>query len=173
MKKFISLFAVSAICFSTLTSCAQDKSKRPSPPARVLITTAKGTNISIDYSQPSVKGRTIGKEIATFGEVWRTGANEASVFEISKDVTIAGKSLAAGKYGLYSIPGQKEWTIILNKKSDLWGSDDYNQADDALRFVAKPVKSKAFLEKMTFAINDSGLISLMWGEVQVDFKVDY
>ncbi len=172
MKKFLSLFTIAAICFSTLYSCAQDKSKRPSPPAREFVTTAKGTNISIDYSQPSVKGRTIGKEIATFGEVWRTGANEATIFEINKNVTIAGKALTAGKYGLYTIPGENEWTIIFNKKSDLWGSDGYSQADDALRFVAKPAKSKAFAEKMTFAINKSGLVSLMWGDVQVDFKVD-
>jgi len=172
MKNIICLFVVAAISFSTLSSCAQDKSKRPSPPAKVFVTTANGVNIVIDYSQPSIKGRMIGKEIATFGEVWRTGANEATIFEISKNVTIAGKTLAAGKYGLYTIPGEKEWTIIFNKKSDLWGSDGYSQADDALRIVTKPVKAKAFTEKMTFAANESGLVSLMWGDVLVDFKVD-
>ncbi|MEP7107546.1 MAG: DUF2911 domain-containing protein [Ferruginibacter sp.] len=172
MKQFISFFAIAAVSLFAFTSCAQDKSSRPSPPAKATATSTKGVTISIDYSKPSVKGRTIGKEIAPFGEVWRTGANEATVFEINKDVTIAGKKLVAGKYGLYTIPGEKEWTIILNRKSDLWGSDGYTQADDALRFVTKPVKSKAFTEKMTFEINESGLVSLIWGDVQVDFKVE-
>ncbi len=172
MKQIISLFAVTAIFLSSMTSCAQDKSKRSSPPAKATVTTSKGVAITIDYSQPSVKSRTIGKEIAPFGEVWRTGANEATVFEVNKDVTIAGKKLMAGKYGLYSIPGEKEWTIIFNKKSNLWGSNGYSQTDDAMRFVSKSGKAKTFTEKMTFAINESGLVSLMWGDVQVDFMVE-
>jgi hypothetical protein len=173
MKKITSLITIAAFTLSALTSCAQnDKSKRPSPPAKATVTTTKGVTISLDYSQPSVKGRTVGKEIAPFGEVWRTGANEATVFEVNKDVTIAGKTLAAGKYGLYSIPGATEWTIIFNKKTDLWGSNGYSQDNDALRTVSKSGKTKAFTEKMTFVINQSGVVSLMWGDVQVDFKVD-
>jgi len=172
MKQFISFITVAVISFSALSSCAQDKSTRPSPPAKATVTTSKGLTISIDYSQPSVKGRTIGKEIAPYGQVWRTGANEATVFEINKDATISGKKLSAGKYGLYTIPGEKEWTIILNKKSDLWGSDGYSEGEDAMRFVATPVKTKSFTEKMTFAISESGTVSLMWGDVQVDFNVE-
>lgn len=172
MKQIISFFAIGAISLSAMTACSQDKSTRPSPPAKATVTTTKGVTIGIDYSQPSVKGRTIGKDIATFGEVWRTGANEATVFEVDKPVTIGGKNLAAGKYGLYTIPGEKEWTIILNKKSDLWGSDGYSEADDAVRLVAKPTKSKAFTEKMTFNASKSGNVSLMWGDVQVDFMVE-
>jgi Protein of unknown function (DUF2911) len=172
MKKIISFFAIAAFTLSSMSSCAQDKSKRPSPPAKATVTTTKGVTISIDYSQPSVKGRTIGKEIASFGEVWRTGANECSTFEVNKDVSIGGKKLAAGKYGLFSIPGEKEWTIIFNKKTDLWGSNGYSQDNDALRIVSKSGKTKAFTEKMTFVVNQSGMVSLMWGDVQVDFMVD-
>ncbi len=172
MKNIISLFAVAYISLSALTSCAQDKSSRPSPPAKATVSITNGLTISIDYSQPSVKGRTIGKEIAPFGEVWRTGANEATVFEVNKDVTISGNKLAAGKYGLYTIPGEKEWTIIFNKKSNLWGSNGYNQADDALRIITTLGKTKAFYEKMTFAINETGIVSLMWGNMQVDFVVE-
>jgi hypothetical protein len=127
--------------------------------------------ININYSQPSVKGRTIGKEIAPFGELWRTGANEATVFEVNKEVTIGGKKIKAGKYGLYSIPGAKEWTIILNNKSNLWGADNYSQSEDAVRFVTPAGKSKSFMEKMTFLISASGKVSLMWGDVMVDFSV--
>ena len=82
-------------------SAQQDKSKRPSPPAIVKQTLNSGVAVTIDYSQPSVKGRTIGKEIAPFGKVWRTGANEPTTFEVSKAVKVDGKALPAGKYGMY------------------------------------------------------------------------
>lgn len=173
MKQIIALVAIAAFSFSTLSIHAQDdKSKRPSPPAKVSVTTDKGVIVGIDYSQPSVKGRTIGKEIAPYGQVWRTGANEATVFEINKDVAINGQKLPAGKYGLYTIPGEKEWTVIFSKKSTLWGSDGYAEAEDALRFVTKPAKAKSFTEKMTFQVDKAGLTSLTWGDVQVDFKID-
>ena len=97
MKAFISILAVSAVLMSSGLQ-AQDKSTRPSPPAKATGTSVKGATITIDYSQPSVKGRIIGKEIAPYGQVWRTGANEATTFEINKDVMINGKSLKAGKY---------------------------------------------------------------------------
>jgi hypothetical protein len=156
--------------FSATAIYAQDKSKRPSPPAIVSVTTANGVTITIDYSQPSVKKRTIGKEIATYGEVWRTGANEATVFEISKAAAIEGKKLAAGKYGLYSIPGEKEWTIIFNKTWKQWGTN-YTQGDDALRIKVIPSKTKEFTEKMIFTINKGGKVSLLWGDTKVSFTV--
>jgi hypothetical protein len=156
----------------TLSACGQgDKSQRPSPPAVVTETINNGAIVTIDYSQPSVKGRKIGSELAPYGEVWRTGANEATVFETSKDVKVEGKSLPAGKYGLYSVPGENEWVIIFNKTWKQWGTQ-YKEADDALRVKVKPGKAASFTEKMTFAVNKNGKVSLMWGDVQVDFKVE-
>lgn len=164
------LFLVVA-SFVTLSACGQgDKSSRPSPPAKATETTDNGVTITIDYSQPSVKGRTIGSEIAPYGKVWRTGANEATVFEVSKDVKVEDQALAAGKYGLYSIPGETEWVIIFNKTWKQWGTQ-YKEADDALRVKVKPGKTAQFTEKMTFTISKSGNVSLMWGDVQVDFIV--
>jgi len=169
--KRIFLTVLSITLFSATAIHAQeDKSKRPSPPAVVTATTANGVTITIDYSQPSVKGRTIGKEIAPYGEVWRTGANEATVFEINKNATINGNKLAAGKYGLYSIPGKNQWTIIFNKTWKQWGTN-YTQSDDALRIKVTPSKSKAFTEKMTFVINKDGKVSLLWGDTNVSFVV--
>jgi len=168
MKK---LFLLSAIGLISLGVMAQaDKSKRPSPPAKVSETTSSGLMISIDYSQPSVKGREIGKEIAPYGQVWRTGANEATVFEVNKDAKVEGKSLPKGKYGLYSIPGKDEWTFIFNKKWNVWGTE-YNQSDDALRVTVKPGKAPKFTEKMTFTISKAGKVSLLWGDHEVDFNV--
>jgi hypothetical protein len=168
MKKVLLL---SAIALITLGVKAQDdKSKRPSPPAKVTETTNSGTVITIDYSQPSVKGREVGKDIAPFGKVWRTGANEATVFEVSKDVKVEGKALPAGKYGLYSIPGKDEWVLIFNKTWKQWGTK-YAEADDALRVNVKPGKAPAFTERMTFNVDKSGKVSLLWGNEEVDFSV--
>lgn len=148
---FLSLLTLVTVC-----ACGQtDKSKRPSPPAIVTKTIESGVLVTIDYSQPSLKGRKIGTELATYGEVWRTGANEATVFEVDKDVKVEGQFLAAGKYGLYSIPGENEWVIIFNKTWKQWGTQ-YKEADDALRVKVKPEKTETSSEKMTFVINNNG-----------------
>ena len=163
----------STVLFLSLVACGQaDKSKRPSPPASAKETIKSGAVISIDYSQPSVKGRTIGKDLEPMeGKVWRAGANEATVFEVSKDVKVEDKALAAGKYGLFTIVNGDEWTIVFNKTWKQWGAFSYKEADDALRVKVKGDKTKAFSEKMTFVIDKKGKVSLMWGDKQVDFKV--
>jgi hypothetical protein len=147
----------------------QDKSKRASPPAKVSETTSKDVTITIDYSQPAVKGRTIGKDIAPYGKVWRTGANEATVFEVSKDVNVGGKALPAGKYALYSIPGAEEWTLIFNKKLS-WGTQ-YDESQDAMRINVKPGKAPQFTERMTFTVDKAGKVALLWGNEKVEFSV--
>ena len=172
MKYLFSLSLMSLILFSSLSSCAQqDKSKRPSPPA--LVTQKVGeTTVSIDYSQPSVKGRTIGKDLEPkAGEVWRTGANDATVFEVDKDVMVEGKALPKGKYGLFTLFNGDEWTIIFNKTWKQWGAFNYKAADDQLRVNVIAGKANPFAEKMTFTISDAGKVSLVWGDVQVDFNV--
>jgi Protein of unknown function (DUF2911) len=166
---FLFLIALSLV---TVASAQVDKSKRPSPPALAKETLTNGTVVSIDYSQPSVKGRTIGKDLEPInGKVWRTGANEATVFEVSKDVKIEGKHLAAGKYGLFTISGDNEWTIIFNKTWDQLGAFNYKETEDALRVKVKPGKAKQFSEKMTFIISKGGKVTLLWGDIQVDFNV--
>ncbi len=171
MKNLCLLIFTTAF-FSVMTSLAQDdKSKRPSPPAKVTETISSGATIMIDYSQPSLKGRTIGKDLAEYGKVWRTGANEATVFEVNKDVMVEGKALKAGKYALFTIPGEAAWTVIFNKTAKQWGSFEYKQADDALRVQVKPAKAPAATEKMTFKIGKEGRVTLLWGATQVSFKV--
>lgn len=105
------------------------------------------------------------------GKVWRTGANEATVFETSRDVKIEGKTLPAGKYSIYSIPGEKEWTLIFNKTWNQWGTI-YKAEEDVLRVTVKPGKTDKFTEMMTFNIDKGGKVSLAWAETQVDFKVE-
>lgn len=163
----------STVLFLSLVASGQeDKSKRPSPPAIAKETTKSGVTISIDYSQPSVKGRTIGKDLEPMeGKVWRAGANEATVFEVNKDVKVEGKALPAGKYGFFTIMNGDEWTIIFSKTWKQWGAFSYKDADDALRVNVKGGKPKAFAEKLTYNIGKDGKVSMMWGDKQVDFNV--
>lgn len=174
MKKILSLALITGILSFSISAHAQeeDKSKRPSPPATVSATTSKGVDIKIDYSQPSVKGREIGNTVEPKkGQVWRTGANEATVFEVSKNVTITGKSLPAGKYGLFSIWNGDSWTIIFNKTWNQWGAYDYKEGDDALRVTVPNVKPSSPAEKMTFWVSPDGKVTLAWGGIGFDFTV--
>ena len=175
MKKLLTILSVSAILFANVAIAQdkkEDKSKRPSPPAKVTQTIASGAVISIDYSQPSVKGRTVGQDLEPQeGSVWRTGANEATVFETSKDLTINGQKLPAGKYSLFSLSGANEWTIIFNKTWNQWGAYDYKQADDALRVKATATSAKNAAEKFNIAVDKSGAVTLLWGPQVVSFKV--
>src|SRR5688500_15245723 len=165
------LFSV-ALVISLVACGQQDKSKSPSPTAIAKETTNSGVTITIDYSQPGVKGRTIGKDLEPLdGKVWRTGANEATVFEVSKDVKVEGKALAAGKYGLFSVPNKEEWVIIFNKTPNQWGAYKYAEADDVLRIKVKPTKAPQFTERMTFTVDKSGKVALLWGNEQVAFNV--
>jgi hypothetical protein len=174
MKKIVFAALLFTGLFISCTSNAQDdKSKRPSPAAIVTQAINTGATISIDYSQPSIKGRTIGKDLEPKeGEVWRTGANEATVFETSKAIKIAGKELPAGKYGLFTISGKDSWTIIFNKIWKQWGAFNYKQADDVLRIAAKPEKTETFAEKMVFSIDKTGLVTLLWGDIKVSFTAE-
>ena len=150
----------------------EDKSKRPSPPAKVTEKIKSGATISIDYSQPSIKGRTIGKDVEPMdGKVWRTGANEATVFETDKSLMVQDGKLPAGKYSLYTIFNGSDVTVIFNKKWNQWGTD-YNEADDALRIKTKASDVSPGSEKMTFKVAPSGLVTLLWGPKKVEFSVN-
>ena len=162
-----------AFMINAINACGQeDKSKRPSPPAKATEKIASGATVTIDYSKPSVKGRTIGKDLEPLdGKVWRTGANEATVFTVDKDVKVEGKSLPAGKYGLFTISGPTEWTIIFNKTWNQWGAFNYKEGDDVLRVKVKPGKSPSFAEQFNVNVAKNGKVSMMWGDKQVDFNV--
>ena len=172
MKNLFSFAMFGVLLLTATVSCAQkDKAKRPSPPATV-IQKAGEVIISINYSQPSVKGRTIGKDLEPMaGKVWRTGANEATVFEVDKDVMIEGKALPKGKYGLFTIANGGDWTIIFNKTWEQWGAFKYKEADDALRVNVKAAKTDSLSEMMTFKIDETGKVNLFWGDIQVGFMV--
>lgn len=157
----------------TLTTlhAQDDKSKRPSPLMEAKATVGD-LHIDIDYGSPAVKGRKIWGALVPYGEVWRTGANEATTFEVNKDVEIEGQKLPAGKYSLFTIPGEKEWTLIFNKEASQWGAYNYKAAEDALRVTLKPEKVKEMSERLTFKINEkTGKVTLYWENIAVPFMV--
>jgi hypothetical protein len=168
MKKI--LVANLSVVFLLLTAC-MGNAQKPSPAASVTQKVGEAT-ISINYSQPSVKGRTIGADLEPMaGKVWRTGANNATVFETDKDITVEGKALPAGKYGLFTLVNGDDWTIIFNKTWKQWGAFNYKEADDALRVNVKAGKSEPFAETMTFTISEKGIVTLWWGGLMVGFGV--
>ena len=167
--KSISLIAMSLlVAFSV--SAQKDKSKRPSPPAQVSEKVGD-VSVTVDYSRPSKRGRVIFGDLEKFGKVWRTGANESTWIEISQDVKVEGKALAAGKYGLFTIPGEDEWTIIFNKEWSGWGAYKYKESEDVLRVTVKPQALDEVVEVFTIDINDNGVVSLAWDQTKVDFEI--
>lgn len=169
MMKKITLMMFALVAFMSFVHAQDDKSKRPSPPA-VAEGTINGTKVKVDYSAPSAKGRKMlgGKE--PFGDVWRTGANEATTIEFDKAVKIEGKDLAAGKYELFTIPGENEWTIIFQKFAKQWGAYGYKKDNDVLRVTVKPSKTPAFVETFTIAVVKDA-VELKWENTLVSFSV--
>lgn len=168
--KTILLSLLAVVVMSTVAFAQQDKSKRASPPDSTMVTTKDGVTIDIHYSKPSLKGREIGVEIAPFGKVWRTGANEATTFEVNEDVLVQGQPLAAGKYSLYSIPGEKKVTLIFNKVWDQWGTR-YDESKDALRVDAIPSEAGDSVEQFAITADKDGMVTLRWGVYTVPFSV--
>lgn len=170
--KYISLFFV--VIFITTSLTAQNEPPRLSPKASVSQVVGY-TDISIIYSRPGVKERKIWDGLVPYNEVWRTGANEATTIEFAGDVVVEGNTVSKGKYGLFTIPGEKEWTIILNKIWDQWGAFKYDQAEDFIRFKVKPLKSD-FTERLLFTFDYispySENIIIEWADLQIPIKVE-
>ncbi|HJV18240.1 MAG TPA: DUF2911 domain-containing protein [Sediminibacterium sp.] len=167
MKKVFSIALMAVVLFTGAANA-----QKPSPATTATGTLANGTVVTINYSAPALKGRTIGKDVEPMsGKVWRAGANEATVFEVSKDVTINGKTLPAGKYGFFTIDNGSEWTLIFNKTWKQWGAFNYKEADDQLRVNVKPTRSGSATERLTYTVQPNGEVSLNWGTLLVSFAV--
>jgi len=147
---------------------AQDK-PRVSPSAKTTGTIV-GSIVTVEYSQPSVKGRKIWGELVPYDKVWRTGANEATTFETSTEIKVDGQTLPAGKYSLFTIPSEKEWTVIFNKTAKQWGAFKYEEKEDQLRIKVKPSKAPTFVEQLTFFV-EGNKVFFRWENVQVGFVV--
>jgi hypothetical protein len=167
MRKFVMLVLALATSVSSLTVMAQNKPASPKAEASGTLGAAK---VKIVYSQPSARGRKIMGGLVPYGEVWRTGANEATTIEFDQAVKVEGKDLAAGKYSLFTIPGENEWVIIFNKDAKQWGHFSYKSTDDVLRVNVKPTKLSAPVETFVITVG-SDQIEMKWENTAVAVKI--
>lgn len=173
-QTFAAAVALSGSLLMAGAASAQLQLPRPSPKS-TLSQTVGVTDVTVVYSRPSVKERKIWGGLVPMDQVWRTGANEATIVKFSNEVKINGNALAAGTYSLHTIPGQSEWTVIFNKVADQWGSYSYDAAKDALRVKAKSEASNHH-EMLTFefpAVTASSADMVMaWEKVRVPLKIE-
>jgi hypothetical protein len=159
----------------SLTSFAQINTPVSSP-STILTQTLGLTKITLDYSRPSVKGRKIFGDLVPFGKVWRTGANKITSIKFDDEVYVHGSVMKAGSYGLYTIPGKNEWTIILNRDDKQWGSYGYDNNKDVVRFNIQPIQPKEFTEQMNIDLVEftptSTYVSIKWKNTEVRFKIE-
>ena len=158
----ISLIMLLAVMFSN-TAFSQDKSKRASP-AMTSEATIGEANVSVAYSSPAVKGRTIWGDLVPYDKIWRAGANEATTFETDKPIKVQGQDLAAGKYSVFVVPTASEWTIVFNSVAAQWGAYEYSSEKDILRVTTTPVATASMAERLAINVGDSGL-SIAWDKM--------
>jgi hypothetical protein len=150
-----------------------NEESRTSPNAAVMQTI--GTMpVTITYGRPGMRGRVIFGDLVPYDEVWRTGANESAVITFPKDVTIEGKSLKAGSYSLYTVPGEDNWTIVFNSKTS-WGTQ-YDKSEDALRVQTQSKSAETPMEQFMIyfqnVTDSSAEVVLQWDETKVPFTVE-
>lgn len=167
MKKMITTLCCICTFLFSFTMLAQ---KPMASPRDSVSGKVNGANITINYGSPSVKSRKIWGDLVPYGKVWRTGANEATIFTTDKAIMVEGKSLPAGKYSFFAIPTENEWTIIFNKTANQWGAYDYKDKQDALRVKVKPAKVSPLMEHLKYVINPLGF-TLNWENLEVPISI--
>jgi hypothetical protein len=134
----------------------QDKSSRPSPPAKAECKLPNGRTVTVDYSSPRAKGRKIFGGLVPYGQIWRAGANEATTFVTTGDISVGGKPVPAGKYTIFTVPAEDKWTLVISKKTGEWGTAYPGPDNDLARIDMKVLKTSAPVENFTIAFDPSG-----------------
>jgi hypothetical protein len=191
------LFQSALVCFSVLlfASCNNQKGhqdhdheghehhehtsategQKPKSPREAAMANIGSTHVHMDYSAPSVRGRQIYGGLVSLGDVWVTGAHSATSISVSDDVEIAGKLLSKGKYALFTIPNQEEWTVIINTNWEQHLADDYDEKNDVFRINIKPVQLEVPIEKLQFNVEDQGssqgVITFAWDSISFSLPV--
>ena len=161
MKKLLFL---STVVLTVFSACAQD---RKSPHE-----TVEGKDVKVTYGRPYKKGRVVFGDLEKYGKVWRTGADEATEITFAKDAKVAGQPVKAGTYTLFTIPGEKEWTIILNSQLKQWGAYSYDKYKDkdVLQVKVPAKKTDKIIEQHTIRFNGAGMI-IEWDQTQVEVPI--
>ncbi len=171
--KLILLWTLSISGFQS--AAGQVETPRPSLTASLTQEVGFGT-VKIEYSRPHIRGRTIYGQLVPFGELWRTGANSSTKISFSQDVTLDGHAVPAGDYALFTIPGKEEWTIIIHKDTSFGGTGGYDEANDLVRFTAKPERTSELVKSFTIELADvtskSAVIHLAWERTLVPIHLE-
>ena len=173
MKKMIKIAAMFLVVLTTSNAIAQEL-PQPSPKAKVEQRIGL-TDVTVEYSRPSVKDRTIWGELVPFDVIWRTGANANTLVTFSDDVKINGKAIKAGTYSFFTIPVRGDWTVIFNSVIDGWGEGKYDKANDVLTLTTTPIKGM-YQESLRFSFEKltgtTGSMILAWDVVAIDLKIE-
>ena len=166
---------IAALTFASVTLLAQqDKGSRPSPPAKAECKLANGKTITVDYSSPRAKGRKIFGGLVPYGQVWRAGANDATSFVTTGDISVGGKTVPAGKYTIFAIPGEDKWSLVISKKTGEWGTAYPGPENDLARIDMKVSKTSAPVENFTVAFDQSGngcTMGMEWENTRASVEV--
>jgi len=176
MKPKLACFLTGLACGLIFVTASYAQVDFPAPSPACTIKQRIGlTDIEVVYSRPSVKGRNIFGGIVPYGQVWRTGANQATRITFSTDVKLDGNDVPAGTYALFTIPGEDEWTVILSKNASQFGAFQYDAKDDLVRFKVVPVPIDFSLETFTIEFNhlrdESALMNLAWDKTVVPIPI--
>ncbi len=153
---------------------ASTPAKKPLSPHTNAMGNIGGVHVHVDYSSPSVRGRTIWGGLVAYDQVWSAGAHNATSIDFSKDVVIDGKPVPAGKYGFFTIPGRETWTLILNRNYDQHLADEYDPAEDVLRWQVRPETLSTPVGALTYKVEPTGAegrIALEWERLRIAFPV--
>jgi Protein of unknown function (DUF2911) len=139
-------------------------------PRRVAMANIGNCHVHVNYGSPGVKGRNIWGGLVAYNQVWAAGAHKATTIEFSTDILLGNKKIAAGKYGLFMLPGEKEWTVIINTQYDQHLADDYDPAKDVARFIATPIILNKVVERLTYTVeagDKKGTLVFAWEKIKV------
>jgi len=173
IRRFLFIVFVSL----SFQATAQEAIKNKPSPTSIVAARYKDTYLKITYSQPQKRGRMIFGSLVPFGQVWRTGANEATEITLTKDILINNSPLRAGTYSIFTIPDKESWTIIINSELGLWGSYNYNAKLDVMRFtIPSKTLQGAVYEPFTILIeqkNNVADIVLLWDSIRIQIPIQF
>jgi hypothetical protein len=172
MKKIFFVLLIAAVCQSA--SFAQLRTPAPSP-AQTIKQDFALSSIELSYSRPGMKGRKVYGDLVPFGNVWRTGANQATTLTFGEEVTIGGTKIPAGKYGLLSIPEKANWTLIITRQTDVTSPSAYKKESDVVRVTAKttsiPAKVETFTMQFANIKPNSCELQILWENTMVTLPI--
>lgn len=171
-KTALATLLILAVC--VIVAAQQDKSQRPSPSAQAQCKFSDGKTITVDYSSPRMKGRKIFGDLVPYGEVWRTGANEATTFVTTASLTAEGKDISAGNYTIFTVPAQDKWTLIINKHTGEWGIPYKYESEESGRVPMSVSKTSGPVENFTISLSQSDgscTLEMSWENTQATLKL--